>query len=67
MSSLALDDLVGSNELLSTFDVDDIAKGYADKYRSLGWPIYLIGVEFVRDARNVAAFDVEPALDGGIE
>ena len=25
MTSLALDDMVGSNELLSTFDVDDIA------------------------------------------
>ena len=32
---------------------------YADKYRALGEPIYLIGVEFSKDERNVAAFDVE--------
>ena len=35
---------------------------YADKYRALGQPIYLIGVEFSKDERNVAAFDVERAL-----
>jgi hypothetical protein len=34
-------------------------KAYADKYRALGLPIYLIGVEFSRDARNVVGFDVE--------
>ena len=34
---------------------------YADKYRGLGQPIYLIGVEFSKDERNVAAFDVEQA------
>ena len=33
----------------------------ADKYRALGRPIYLIGVEFSRDDRNLAAFDVERA------
>ena len=32
---------------------------YADKYRALGQPIYLIGVEFSKDERNIAAFDVE--------
>ena len=32
---------------------------YADKYRALGQPIYLIAVEFSKDARNLAAFDVE--------
>ena len=32
---------------------------YADKYHALSQPIYLIGVEFSKDARNVAAFDVE--------
>ena len=37
------------------------AKGYADKYRDRGEPIHLIGVEFSREARNLAAFDVEPA------
>ena len=34
---------------------------YADKYRALGQPIYLIAVEFSKDARNLAAFDVERA------
>ena len=34
---------------------------YADKYRVLGQPIYLIGVEFSKDERNLAAFDVERA------
>ena len=34
---------------------------YADKYRGLGQPIYLIGVEFSKDERNLVAFDVEPA------
>ena len=33
-------------------------RGYADKYRGLGEPIHLIGVEFSRDPRNVTAFDV---------
>ena len=37
------------------------ARGYADKYRHLGEPIHLIGVEFSREARNVAAFAVERA------
>ena len=34
---------------------------YADKYRALGQPIYLIGVEFSKEGRNLAAFDVERA------
>ena len=34
---------------------------YADKYRALGQPIHLIGVEFSKDERNLAAFDVERA------
>jgi hypothetical protein len=33
-------------------------KGYAAKYRSLQQPIHLIGVEFSRQARNVAGFEV---------
>ena len=37
------------------------AKGYADKYRRLGQPIHLVGVEFSREERNVAAFEVERA------
>ena len=34
------------------------SRGYADKYRHLGQPIHLVAVEFSRDARNVAAFEV---------
>ena len=33
-------------------------KGYADKYRHLGQPIHLIGVELDRDARNLASWEV---------
>ncbi len=36
-------------------------KRYADKYRHLGQPIHLIAVEFSKDARNLAAFEVERA------
>ena len=32
---------------------------YADKYRARGEPMYLIAVEFSKDARNLAAFTVE--------
>ena len=35
------------------------ARRYADKYRALGQPITLIGVEFSREARNVVGFEVE--------
>ena len=34
---------------------------YADKYRALGQPVHLIGVEFSKDERNLAAFEVELA------
>ncbi len=34
-------------------------KRYADKYRHLGQPIHLIGVELDRDSRNVASREVE--------
>ena len=37
------------------------AKRYADKYRRPDRPIHLIGVEFSRRERNIAAFDVEAA------
>ena len=37
------------------------AKSYADKYRGLGEPIHLIGVEFSSASRNVVAFDHETA------
>ena len=36
-------------------------KRYADKYRGSGQPIHLIAVEFSKDARNLAAFEVERA------
>ena len=39
-------------------------RGYADKYRHLGEPIHLIGVEFSRAARNIAAFAVESMPPG---
>ena len=34
-------------------------KRYADKYRGLGQPIYLIAVEFSKKSRNLTAFEVE--------
>ena len=34
-------------------------RGCADRYRDLGWPIHLIGVEFGREERNIVAFSVE--------
>lgn len=36
-------------------------KAYADKYRSLNQPIYLIGVEFSKTDRNIVGFDWEQA------
>ena len=36
-------------------------KGYADKYRGSGQPIHLVAVEFSKDTRNVAGFQVERA------
>ena len=36
-------------------------RGCADKYRDLGWPIHLIGLEFGREERNIVAFSVEAA------
>jgi hypothetical protein len=34
-------------------------KQYADKYRATGAPIYLIGVEFSKESRNIVGFEVE--------
>ncbi len=34
-------------------------RGYADKYRALGRPIHLIGVEFSKVERNIVGFEVE--------
>jgi hypothetical protein len=36
-------------------------KGYADKYRADGRPIWLLGVEFSSATRNVVGWDVQPA------
>ena len=33
-------------------------RGYAEKYRHLGQPVHLIGVEFSKAERNIAAFEV---------
>ena len=37
------------------------AQGYADKYRDRGEPAHLIAVEFSKESRNLAAFDIEQA------
>ena len=34
---------------------------YADKYRDRGQPIHLVAVEFSKQARNLASFEVERA------
>ena len=34
-------------------------KNYADKYKASGAPIYLIGVEFSKQSRNIEGFEVE--------
>ena len=36
-------------------------RGYADKYRHLGVPVHLVGVEFSKRTRNVERFETEPA------
>ncbi|MDE0125021.1 MAG: ATP-binding protein [Bryobacterales bacterium] len=36
-------------------------RGYADKYRHLGGPVHLVGVEFSEKDRNVARFETELA------
>lgn len=36
-------------------------RGYADKYRHLGDPVHLVGVEFSEKDRNVAGFEAELA------
>jgi hypothetical protein len=41
-------------------------RGYADKYAAAGQPIHLIGVEFSRERRTLAGFEVESlAVTGG--
>jgi hypothetical protein len=34
-------------------------RNYADKYKARNEPIYLIGVEFSKNNRNIIGFDVE--------
>jgi hypothetical protein len=34
-------------------------KQYADKYKATGMPIYLIGVEFSKESRNIVGYEVE--------
>ena len=41
------------------------AKDYAAKYRAEGRPIYLIGVEFSKEQRNIQGFDVEAVMPAG--
>jgi hypothetical protein len=36
-------------------------RGYADKYRTRGEPIHLIGVEFSKNSRNISGFEVASA------
>ena len=38
-------------------------RGYAGMYRALNQPIHLIGVEFSRETRTLAAFDAAPGCD----
>ena len=42
VASPELDGMMGTDALLSAFDVDEKARGHADKYRHLGEPIHLI-------------------------
>ena len=37
------------------------ARGYAEKYRAPGRPVHLVGIEFSRATRNLAAFEAAPA------
>ena len=41
------------------------ARDYADKYRHLGQPIHLVGVEFSQETRNLVGFVVEMADGSG--
>ncbi len=36
--------------------------GYADKYRSRGEPVHLVGVEFSKVGRNIVGFGVETLM-----
>ena len=36
-------------------------RGYAEKYRHLGEPVHLMGLEFSTKTQNLVGFEVEPA------
>lgn len=38
-------------------------RGYADKYVAPGVMVYLLGVEFSKDSRNIVGFEVEECSD----
>ena len=38
-------------------------KNYADKYLDVGEEVYLIGVEFDPEERNIVGFEWEPVLN----
>ena len=42
-------------------------RNYAAKYRKQPGPTYLIGVEFSKETRNIARFDVQPAKEAGCQ
>ena len=50
-------DLAGEGSALAQLK----ERGYADRYRIPSRPVHLVGVEFSRETRTLAAFDVEPA------
>ena len=50
-------ELAGTGSALSQLK----ARGYADSYRGRGAPIHLVGIEFSRETRTLAAFDVASA------
>jgi len=39
-------------------------RGYAEKYRSAGQPIHLIGIEFSRERRTLVGFEAETLMPG---
>ncbi len=41
-------------------------RGYADRYRGLGEPIHLVGVEFSAETRNVLHFESRTVRPGGL-
>ena len=52
---------IDNAELLAEIIEQIKDKAYADKFKSQGKSIHLIGVEFSKESRNIVAFDVESA------